>query len=733
MPGLTEACPGYLATGSAHARAGGASRSGVVAFVRSRAACLAPAPRWSTRCRRSSIFGCIDACAALRPVAAVASGSGLATLATLACLALLALLVLPVAALTQATAEPAGGESAPDLPPPNVLWLSSEDNGPHLGAWGDDYATTPHLDALAARGLIYRNAWSTSPVCAPARTAIISGLYPASTGAHHMRSRAHLPDGHRFFPQILREAGYYLTNNAKEDYNLGKQGGAGAVWHESSRQAHWRNRPDGAPFFAVFNFTVTHESQIRRRPHQPVHDPATVRIPAYHPDTAEVRQDWAQYHDKMTEMDALAGARLAELEEARLADDTIVFYWGDHGPGMPRGKRTALQTGLGVPLIVSIPPKYRHLAPDDYEAGGSTDRLVGFIDFAPTMLSLAGIEPTSDLQGRAFLGVHEAPPNEFLFGFSDRMDERHDLVRSVRDERFVYARNFVVDRPYGQRLAYQMQTPTTRVWLELFEAGELNEVQARFWQEKPSEELYDLANDPDQVHNLADSPAHAAERERLALALRRQLLRMRDLGLLPEGEMHRRVDVMGRGAWTYGRGSYQVERALAAAELASDRSAWGSEAVERLARMLGDPDAAVRAWAAKGLRARREAGVRLAGAALVRALGDPSPPVRIHAAEALGRFGEAEDRAAAVEVLLREAVVTEAQGGGATPQFFDALMALNALDYLPPEVLGGEGEQAARWRDRLRAVPSEFDGLDRRYASYVPGLLEAIWEGLPAR
>ncbi len=632
--------------------------------------------------------------------------------------------VLLLALLLPALA-PSAAQQPPDaLPPPNVLWLSSEDNGPHLGAYGDDFATTPNLDALAVRGLIYRNAWSTVPVCAPARTTIISGLYTASTGAHHMRSRSRLPDGFRFFPHYLREAGYYVTNNAKEDYNLEKPGGQGSVWHESSRKAHWRSRPDEAPFFAVFNFTVSHESQIRRRPHTPVHDPAEVRVPAYHPDTPEVRQDWAQYYDKLTEMDALVGERLAELEVAGLADDTIVFYWGDHGPGLPRGKRAALQTGLGVPLIVSIPAKYRHLAPAGYEAGGETDRLVGFIDFAPTMLSLAGIEPSPHLQGRAFLGAYEAQANEVIFGFSDRMDERYDMVRSVRDKRYVYARNFLIDRPYGQRLSYQMETPTTQVWLRLFQEGKLNEAQSAFWREKPSEELYDLENDPDQVRNLAASPEHAAERERLAGALRRQLLTIRDLGFLPEGEMHRRAAAMGAVPWAYGQGGYQVERVLAAAELASDRSAWDDAAVGRLKRLLGDPDSAVRAWAAMGLRARGEPAVRSALAELRAALRDASAPVRIYAAEALGRFGEEADREPVVELLLASASIAE-------NDFFDALLALNALDYLEPEVLAGSEAQA--WRDRLVALPSELDGLDRRFRNYVPRLLDAIWLDLPRR
>ena len=637
-----------------------------------------------------------------------------------------AFLGLVLAFLIALAAPAAAQPTADDLPPPNILWVSSEDNGPHLGAYGDTFATTPNLDRLAARGLIYRNAWSTAPVCAPARTTIISGLYPAATGAQHMRSRSRLPEGFRFFPQYLREAGYYATNNSKEDYNLEKPGGQGAVWHESSREAHWRNRPDGAPFFAVFNFTVSHESQIRRRPHTPVHDPAGVRVPAYHPDAPEVRQDWAQYYDKLTEMDRMAGERLAELAAAGLLDDTIVFYWGDHGPGLPRGKRAALETGLGVPLIVSIPEKYRHLAPAEYEPGGSTDRLVGFIDFAPTMLSLAGIEPPPHLQGRSFLGVHEADPNEVIFGFSDRMDERYDLVRSVRDKRYVYARNFLIDRPYGQRLSYQMETPTTQVWLRLFQEGKLNEAQSAFWREKPSEELYDLENDPDLVRNLADSSEHAVERERLAGVLRRQLLTIRDLGFLPEGEMHRRAAAMGAVPWAYGQGGYQVERVLAAAELASDRSAWDDAATDRLRRFLADPDSAVRGWAAIGIRARGEAAVQASLAELRAALRDRSAPVRIYAAEALGRFGEAPDREPVVELLLASASIEE-------NNFFDALLALNALDYLDPAVLGDESAQAQEWRNRLATLPNVLDELDRRFRNYVPRLLEAIRLDLPER
>ena len=385
---------------------------------------------------------------------------------------------------------------------PNILWITSEDHGPHLGAYGDDYADTPNLDALARRGMLYRNAWSTAPVCAPARTTIISGVYPPSSGAHHMRSMVRLPASMKLYPQYLREAGYYCTNNAKEDYNVEKPS---RVWDESSRGAHWRKRSAEQPFFSVFNFTQTHESQIRKRPHKLKHDPAKVRVPAYHPDTPEVRLDWAQYHDKVSEVDALAGRLLADLAADGLTEDTIVFFYADHGPGMPRSKRWTYNSGLHVPLIVYVPEQYRDLAGPSYKPGGESDRLVGFIDLAPTVLSLAGIQPPVHFQGGAFLGPHAVSAPEYQFAFRDRMDERYDMTRAVRDRRYIYIRNYKPHKLYGQHVAYMFQTPTTRVWHSLFQAGKLNAAQSHFWKTKPAEELYDLEADPDEIRNLADS------------------------------------------------------------------------------------------------------------------------------------------------------------------------------------------------------------------------------------
>ncbi len=368
------------------------------------------------------------------------------------------------------------------------------------------------------------------------------------------------------YPQLLRQAGYFCSNNSKTDYNLREPG---KVWDDSSWKAHWKNRKPGQPFFAVFNSTKSHESQIRVRPHRQVHDPAKVRIPAYHPDTTETRRDWAQYYDGVTAADADAGEHLEELKSAGLADDTIIFYFADHGSGMPRSKRWPCNSGLQVPLVVFIPEKFRDLRPPDYRPGGKSDRLVSFVDFAPTALSLAGLEAPSWMQGHAFLGRFQTPPQPYLFGFRGRMDERIDLVRSATDGRFVYIRNYMPHKIYGQHVAYMFETPTTRVWKSLHDEGKLNPTQDSFWQTKPPEELYDLDVDRDEVHNLVALPEHQATLEKLRRAQRELAVRVRDVGFLPEGEIHAR----SRGSTPYDMGHdenrYPLERVIETAELAS--------------------------------------------------------------------------------------------------------------------------------------------------------------------
>ena len=589
---------------------------------------------------------------------------------------------------------------------PNILWITSEDHGPAMGCYGDALARTPNVDALAAKGMRFTRVWSIVPVCAPARTSIITGMYPSSTGGLHMRSMAPLPAGVQMFPQLLRAAGYYCTNNVKEDYNLRKPEG---LWDASSQQAHWKHRGAGQPFFAVFNSTKSHESQLRTRPHKQITDPANVRVPAYHPDTPEVRQDWAQYYDKVAEADADAGARLAELADSGLADETIVFYFADHGSGMPRSKRWPGNSGLHVPLVVYFPPKWQHLAPREYQPGGKSDRMLSFVDLGPTVLSIAGVKIPEWMQGRAAAGTQQADPPKFLFGERGRMDESIDLMRSATDGRYVYLRNYYPHVSHGQHNTYQFQTPTTRVWREWFVQGKTNAAQSRFWQvPKESEELYDLHSDRDEVKNLAASSEHQAILEKLRQAQREHAAKIRDVCLLPEGEMQARALGMTPYDFAHDPAKYPFERVRDAAELAANLDPGATPA---LVALLSDKDSGVRYWAAMGLLMRGSDAVAHEASALRTALDDASPFVRVVAAQALAQYGNEMDHAKALEVLIELAPPEK-------HDVFVAMAALGAIDSL--------GAKASSLVEQVRQINPRGPSPDPRFDPYVPRLIAQI-------
>ncbi len=544
---------------------------------------------------------------------------------------------------------------ATDRGRPNILWITCEDMSPNLGCYGDSYAVTPHLDRLAGGSVRYLNAYSVIGVCAPGRSTLITGMYASSIGTQHMRCQGMLPANARCFPEYLRDAGYYCTNNVKTDYNFTHPKG---TWDESSPRAHWRKRSQGQPFFSVFNLTTTHESQIRlpekeylkRTAHftsKERHDPARAPLPPYHPDTPEVRRDWARYYDMITVMDSQAGDILRQLEEDGLADDTIIFFFSDHGSGMPRSKYWLYDTSLRVPLLVHFPAKYRQWAPADPAA--TTDRLVSFVDFAPTVLSLAGTAIPPHMQGQAFLGERAGTSREYIFGFRDRMGSWTDTVRCVRDRRYKYIRNYMPQLPYfrHQHPFYHIQIPTMRVWQQLAEEGRLSGPQARFMtMTRPAEELYDTRKDPWEIHNLASDPAYASVLDRLRPAMRAWMHEIRDLGLLHEADLRTRFgqespyDAVRRDP-----GCYPFARIHDAADLAAGMA---PESVPKLIERLEDPDAAVRYWAALGLGARGDKALP-AVEPLLAALKDASPNVRLAAAEALAGLGQDE---AALPVLI---------------------------------------------------------------------------------
>jgi len=594
---------------------------------------------------------------------------------------------------------------------PNILWLTSEDHGPHMGCYGDTFADTPVVDALAAKGMLFKHCWSNAPVCAAARTTIIAGMYSPSTGGEHMRSMVPMPKDTKMYPQFLREAGYYCTNNSKEDYNLEKPAG---VWDESSGKATWQNRQDGQPFFAIFNETCSHESQLRKRPHVAIHDPAKVRVPAYHPDTPEVRQDWAQYYDTVTKADESAGKRLKELAAAGLAEDTIVFYYADHGSGMSRNKRWPSDSGLHVPMVVYFPEKWKHLAPKEYAAGVKSDRLVSFVDLAPTLLSLIGVQPPEWMQGHAFAGTFQTEPQPFVYGFRGRMDERYDCVRSVTDGRYSYLRNYMPHLSQGQHVSYQFETPSTAVWRKLYDEGKLTPEQSLFWKEpKAAEELYDLESDPDEVHNLAAMPEHAETLAKMRAAQENLALKIRDAGLISEGEMHQRSEGTTPYDMAHDDKLYPLARILKAA---GEATSMKSNALADLKAGFADKDSALRYWSAMGILMRGSDGVNAAHDEITQAAKDSSTYVQVAANWALAKYGSAADLTTALPVLVGLANWSQ-------HDVFTSMSALNAL--------GDLGDKAKPVADQIKALPAKGASPDGRFSGYVGRLLADLNGGKP--
>ena len=394
-------------------------------------------------------------------------------------------------------ARRANGQEAPARP--NVLWISTEDISPDLGCYGDKYAFTPNLDKFAAQGTRFDACFSHMGVCAPARSGIITGMYPTGIGTNHMRCRGVPQPQVRCFTEYLRAAGYYCSNHSKTDYQFGAPPTA---WDVQGGRLWWRGRAKGQPFFTVINYTGTHESRARSRPNDRLtHDPAKATLPPYYPDTPIVRRDWAKYHDNITALDGQFADALKQLAADGLADDTIVWFWGDHGRGLPRGKRWIYDSGLLVPLLIHVPAKWRKLAnprkPDALKPGTVNDELVAFVDFAPTMLSLCGVPVPKHMQGRAFLGAQKATPRQYIYGARDRVDEANDTIRCVRDARYKYLRNFQPHLPRSLDVAYMNQMPTMQEMRRLFAEGKLKGPQLQYFERpKPIEELYDTTVDP---------------------------------------------------------------------------------------------------------------------------------------------------------------------------------------------------------------------------------------------
>ena len=551
---------------------------------------------------------------------------------------------------------------------PNILWLTAEDIGPELGCYGDAMADTPAIDQFAKTSMRYQTAWSNYPVCAPARTTIITGTYACSGGAGNMRSEVPLPDSYVMFPTLLREAGYYCTNASKTDYNFIVPGGSDSIWDESSRKAHYKNRAEGQPFFAVFNYKKTHESKIRTRPHEAITDPASLTLPPFWPDASEIREDLAQYYDNIAVMDNWFQSKLDELVEEGVAENTIVFFYGDHGSGMPRFKRYAGDTGLRVAMLIHIPESLKNETNASYRSGGVSQRLVSFVDLAPTVLKLAGLEPHKSMVGHPWFEKELTPPPKFLYGFRERMDERIDLSHCVRDQRFLYTVNYMPYLPAGQKLAFQRETPSTVKWMDMFEAGKTDEIQSRFWEPRRAEEFYDLDKDPWATQNIIDDADMQDRIEQFRSAHRIETMRIKDLSFMPEPLVTGLKD---------GETSLkELQRELPATFKAAQLSSLESDNVEsdpKMLELLKKGSVSQQAWALVGLRLRKNRlGQNAEAIAAVEHLVDAKSFIAVDAADCLLELGQG-DQEKTINVLLTNADTRNSN-------YMIAVRALNALD-----------------------------------------------------
>ncbi len=557
----------------------------------------------------------------------------------------------------------ASGTSESQNARPNILWLSVEDISAHLGCYGDPHAITPTLDGLAARGTLFSNAYAAAPVCAPNRSCVISGVYASTLGSHHMRSGGgpgHAPEAPpqlQFLPEPLRAAGYYCTNNSKTDYNIaiGRE-----IWDESSATAHWRNRPNpDQPFFAVFNYVGTHESRIRadqdgleqitgRLEGSQRQTPGEVTVPPYHADTPETRRQWANYHELITAMDYWVADMLQALEDDGLADNTIVIFWSDHGIGLPRGKRWLYDSGIHIPMIAYAPEKWR-----DYTGitpGTRVDRLVSCLDLAPTTLALAGVPIPTSMQGKPFLGAALDAEPQYVFAARDRMDERYDMMRMVRDKRYKYIRNYKPHLPYNQHLNYAEQSPVKQDLNRL--AAENALPPGAHWMaaaSKPVEELYDTETDPHEINNVAEQPEFAPILERMRAVQEAWSENTGDLGLLPEPELNRlgriydyRYNIREQHEAAYPGFWHQLRETASAAGCPNA----ANEAA--LVEALNSEHSSVRYWAVIGL-IRQMAASTTAHAAVTDALSDETAVVAVAAAQGALKF---DDHETALQTLV---------------------------------------------------------------------------------
>ena len=522
---------------------------------------------------------------------------------------------------------------------PNILWISNHDSSAwNYGCYGDRYAHTPNIDRLAEEGVRYTNAFTAGPICSPSRTSIYTGMHPTTLGTHHHRSAVIRPEGVELLTKMLMDAGYACTE-PDGDINL-------YVSKEERKQYYssgdfWEKRPEDKPFFLYYKLGSSHASVFKLTPDaarkgrssllsdNELHDPNDAPVPSFIPDTPLFRERMALFYDALTNVDKQVGEILNKLEELGLHEDTIVVYWADHGTGYPRGKIHAYDDGLRIPLIMRFPEKYQHLASAEF--GTTVDELVMHMDLYATTLQLAGIPLAEHIQSRSLCGPNRDEAREFVCSARDRLDNNPEMIRTIRTEKYRYIRNFLPHQPYASfypdggffAAVPEEGTPERDFWETSCLPGEqkihdpdgvflmlgpplmiqqngLPEHYRQFqiWQDdKPSEELYDIEKDPEEVHNLMDDPAFSDVVDELRQKLFGWMIETRDLGLIDEAEIVTRAEQYNGVSYDVCARCDNLERVLETADLAR----MDEDVKEELTKRLGDPDSAVRFWAVTGL------------------------------------------------------------------------------------------------------------------------------------
>ena len=525
---------------------------------------------------------------------------------------------------------------------PNILWITIEDTSPQfIRCYGNENARTPVIDKLAAGGIRFTNAFSTGTVCSPSRTAIITGVKIYKTGTGNHRSKYAIPEFIKGFPYYLQQKGYYTTNNVKTDYNVANEKEfIQEAWNESSGKAGWWNRQPGQPFFAVFNYNESHQSRTMTEtydwyvenvynqllPNERIGD-NEFEMPPFYLDSPEMRRQFARVYNSIKLTDNKIGELLARLVKDNLKDSTIIFFYADHGEGMPRGKTNGINYGYRVPFIIWFPEMYKHLSPWG-KAGIVSDELIDFTDLAPTIISLAGGEIPEHLEGRPILGKNRKKPVVHLFLSSDRSDNGIDMVRTVTDGRFVYSRNFLPFINEARYIRYMEIGEIKQQMRKDLTENKLNTLQKSLFEPRPAEFLFDIENDLWETINLAENKEYQPVLEKMREFMKKEILKSQDVMFLPEYEIALLPKTNSAYEFRLNKEKYPLEEIFKAASLAGFR---GKELTAKQVEMLKSPNNIVRYWAILGLRSQNKEDLLSFSEAILNSMKDNYPPVAVTA------------------------------------------------------------------------------------------------------